>query len=155
MPSIQARLEQLNIQLPTLPQPAGSYMPAVMSPSGCPVFVSGQLPFRSGELIATGLVPENVSLELAQECARQCVLNGLAALQSEIQSLERVRRVLRLGVFIACGPNFHSQPLVANGASDLMVELFGDAGKHARAAVGVSALPLNAPVEVDFLFAVD
>ena len=155
MPSLQKRLDQLGLCLPKTPKPAGSYVPAVISPSGCPVFVSGQLPFRDGQLMATGLVPDQVSVELAQQCARQCVLNGLAALASEIDSLERVRRVLRVGVFVACGKDFHQQPLVGNGASDLLVELLGDTGKHARAAVGVSALPLNAPVEVEFLFAVD
>lgn len=155
MPTLSARLDQLGLKIPVAPQPVASYVPAVVCPSGCPVFVSGQLPFRDGELIATGRVPSEVSLEQAIECARQCVLNGLAALQAEIKSLERMRRVVRLGVFVSCDAGFGDQPKIANGASDLLVELMGESGRHARAAVGVAALPLNAPVEIEFLFAVD
>ena len=106
-------------------------------------------------MIAAGSVPGAVSIELAQECARQCVLNGLAALQAEISDLARVVRVVRVGVFVACEHGFTEHPKVANGASELLVALFGDAGKHARAAVGAPSLPLGAPVEVEFLFEVE
>lgn len=155
MPDLPSRLARLGLAIPPAPKPVASYVPAVMAASGTPVLVSGQLPFRDGALIATGAVPDPVSVELAQECARQCVLNGLAALESEIRDLARLRRVLRLGVFVQCPSGFADQPKVANGASDLLVELLGDSGKHARAAVGVPALPLNAPVEIEFTFLVD
>lgn len=155
MPTVDARLSRLGHALPDPPKPVASYVPAVILSSGCPVFVSGQLPFRDGSLLATGTVPDDVSPETARECARQCVLNGLAALKGEIGSLERLRRVIRLGVFVASGPGFYDQPQIANGASDLLVELLGEQGKHARAAVSVPSLPLNAPVEIEFLFDVD
>lgn len=155
MPTFASRIERLGLSLPKAPKPVASYVPVVRCSGGCPVYVSGQLPFLDGELMATGLVESDVSIEVAQQCARQCVLNGLAALEGEIGSLERLRRVVRVGVFVASEPGFAQQPQVANGASDLLVELLGDAGRHARAAVGVSMLPLNAPVEIEFLFHVD
>ncbi len=155
MPDLLSRLQARGLTLPPAPKPVASYIPAVVVASGSPVFVSGQLPFRSGTLLATGSIPNEVPLELAQECARQCVLNALAALQGEIHDLGRLRRVLRLGVFVQCPPGFGDQPKVANGASDLLVDLMGDAGRHARAAVGVPALPLNAPVEIEFTFLID
>jgi enamine deaminase RidA (YjgF/YER057c/UK114 family) len=116
------------------------------------VFVSGQIPIRDGELLATGTVPDEVSLENAQTLARQCVLNGLAVLQGEIGSIDKLKRVVRLGCFVASAPGFGGQPKVANGASDLLCEIFGEAGQHARAAVGSVGLPLNVPVEIEFLF---
>lgn len=155
MPELTANLTKLGLQIPAAPKPVASYVPAVVAASGTSVIVSGQLPFKEGRLMATGPVPDRVSIEVAQACARQCVLNGLAALQTEIRDLGRLRRVLRLGVFVQCPPGFADQPKVANGASDLLVELLGDAGRHARAAVGVSALPLDAPVEIEFMFLVD
>ena len=109
---------------------------------------------RDGQLIAKGSVPGQVSLEVAQECARQCVLNGLAAVKAAVGSLGEVKQVVRVGVFVCSEAGFHDQPKVANGASELLVQVFGDAGKHARAAVGSIALPLGAPVEVEFLFEV-
>jgi enamine deaminase RidA (YjgF/YER057c/UK114 family) len=155
VPDLTATLARMGLELPPAPKPVASYVPAVTAASGVPVLVSGQLPFKDGRLMATGAVPEPVSVETAQACARQCVLNGLAALRAEIRDLSRLRRVLRLGVFVQCPPGFADQPKVANGASDLLVELLGDAGRHARAAVGVSALPLDAPVEIEFAFLVD
>ncbi len=149
------RLQQLGLELPDAPKPVAAYVPAAMCPSGVPVFVSGQVPFRNGELMATGTVPNEVSMELARDCARQCVLNGLAALKAEIRSLDRVRRVVRVGVFVAAPADFAGHPKVADGASELLVDLFGDAGRHARAAVGVATLPLNVPVEIEFMFLVD
>jgi enamine deaminase RidA (YjgF/YER057c/UK114 family) len=104
--------------------------------------------------MASGVVPSQVSLETAQNCARQCVLNALAALTGEIGSIDKVKRVVRVGCWVASAPGFGDQPKVANGASELLVEIFGDAGRHARAAVGSVALPLNTPVEIEFLFEV-
>ncbi len=155
MPDLSNRMAQLGLTLPEAPRPIASYIPAVGVSSGRLVFVSGQVPLESGKLIAAGTVPNEVSMEVAQRCARQCVLNGLAALAGEIGSLERLRRVVKLEVFVACGPGFTEHPKVANGASDLLVELMGDDGRHARAAVGVPSLPLGAPVEIAFTFLVD
>ena len=152
-PNPEARLAELGLVLPDAPKPVASYVPARRG--GNLVFVSGQLPMRDGKLAATGTVPDQVSPEAANECARQCALNGLAVLKSEIGDLSRVRGVVRLGGFVASAPGFTAQPGVINGASDLMLELFGEAGKHARAAVGSVSLPLGAPVEIEFLFEVE
>jgi len=153
MPGIEDRLAELGLQIPAAPKPVAAYIPTVRS--GSLVFVSGQLPFQDGKLMATGRVDGEVSLEQAQACARQCVLNGLAALTGEIGSLDAVRRVVRVGCWVACGPGFTDQPKVANGASELLQEIFGEKGRHARAAVGSVALPLGAPVEIEFLFEVE
>ncbi|MCA9282867.1 MAG: RidA family protein [Phycisphaeraceae bacterium] len=155
MPNLEARLDRLGITIPEAPKPVASYVPSVAVHSGSLVFISGQLPFEKGKLMATGRVPGQVSIETAQKCARQCVVNGLAALLGEIGSFERLRRVVRLGVFVNAGEGFAEQPKVGNGASDLLVELLGENGRHARAAVGVSSLPLDAPVEIEFTFLVD
>lgn len=155
MKTLDARLAQLGLTLPTPAAPVASYVPAATFPAGTPVYISGQIPLREGKLVAKGLVGQEVSLEQAQECARQCALNGLAALRAEVGDLARIRRVIRVGGFVACGPDYTDHSKVINGASDLLVDLLGDAGKHARAAVGVSSLPLGAPVEVEFLFAID
>jgi enamine deaminase RidA (YjgF/YER057c/UK114 family) len=115
------------------------------------VFTSGQLPMRGGELITTGKVGGEVSAEMGTECARQCALNALAAVKAEIGELSGVARVVKATVFVASTPDFTGQPGVANGASELLGDVFGDAGKHARSAVGVTALPLDAPVEVELV----
>lgn len=153
MSNIASRLQELSLTLPKPPAPVAAYVPTVRS--GSLVFVSGQLPFVDGKLIAEGTVPGRVGLEKAQECARRCVVNGLAALQAEIGSLDRVRRVVRVGVWVASDPGFTEQPKVANGASELLQKIFGEAGRHARAAVGSVALPLGSPVEIEFLFEVE
>lgn len=155
MPTVTTRLASLGISLPSPPKPVASYVPVVRVAGGSVVMISGQIPMRDGRLIATGAVPSAVNLETARECARQCVLNGLASLAAEVGSLERVRRIIRLGVFVACDPGFIDHPKVANGASDLLVELFGESGRHARAAVGAPSLPLGAPVEVEMMVMVD
>ncbi|MDA0213928.1 MAG: RidA family protein [Planctomycetota bacterium] len=143
-------LGKLGLALPVAPKPVASYVPAVRT--GKLLFISGQLPFRDGKLIATGKVPSVVSIEMAQECARQCVLNGLAVVAAECGgTLSQVSRIVRLGVFVACDDGFSDQPKVANGASDLLQQIFGDAGRHARAAVGTNALPLNACIEVEMM----
>ena len=149
---VEARLAALGVTLPAPAKPVAAYIPCRRS--GNTVFVSGQVPLVAGKALATGSVPSAVTLETAQACARQCVLNALAALKAEVGSLDRVKQVLRVGVFVASDPGFGDQPKVANGASELLVEVFGEAGRHARAAVGCSALPLNVPVEVEFLFEV-
>lgn len=150
---ILARLESLGLTLPQAPKPIASYVPAVLE-NGLMV-VSGQLPMLDGKLIATGAVPSACSLEQAQLAARQCVLNGLAIAGATLDGdWSRLGRVVRVGVFVQSDAGFDQQAKVANGASDLLLEILGEAGRHARAAVGVNALPLNASVEVEFMFAV-
>ncbi|HEX9774356.1 MAG TPA: RidA family protein [Actinomycetota bacterium] len=150
--SAEAALRALGITLPEPAAPVASYVPYTRD--GSLVFVSGQLPIRDGALPRTGLVGANVSQEEAIEEARACAVNVLAQLRAAAGSLDDVARILKLTVFVASAPGFRAQPVVANGASELMVEVFGEAGKHARAAVGVAELPLGAPVEVDAVAAV-
>ncbi|MSR28559.1 MAG: RidA family protein [Phycisphaerales bacterium] len=143
-------LAALGLAIPSAPRPVASYVPSVRS--GNLLFVSGQLPFRDGALMATGRVGAEVSLADAQACARQCVLNALAVVRGACSgSLDSVVRIVRVGVFVACTDGFGDQPKVANGASDLLQELFGESGRHARAAVGTNALPLNSCIEVEML----
>jgi len=150
MMSIDDRLAELGLSLPTPPRPVAAYVPAVRT--GSLLYVSGQVPLRDGALVATGPVPSMVTPDLAAEAARQCVLNGLAVMRAELDGdLDRVRQIVRVGVFVCSDPGFTGQPAVGNGASELLVDLFGDAGRHARAAVGSVALPLGASVEVEFL----
>ncbi|MFA4944229.1 MAG: RidA family protein [Lentisphaeria bacterium] len=148
---VEARLAGLGLQWPELPRPVASYVPAVRS--GPWLVVSGQLPFREGKLVSCGPVPGVASLELAQSAAAACALNALAVLRAEIGGdWSRFVRVVRLGVYVASEPEFTAQPRVANGASDFFVRIFGEAGKHARSAVGVTGLPLGATVEVEAIF---
>lgn len=154
MSKIETRLKAIGLELPTPAKPVASYLPAVTSRGH--VFISGQLPMKDGTLISTGKVPSEVSIEAAREAARQCVLNGLAALKAELKDqLDRVEKLVRIAVYVQSNDDFHGQPQVANGASDLLEQILGDSGRHARAAVGVNALPLNAPVEIEFVFEVD
>ena len=148
MSVIAARLSELGITLPPVVPPVAAYQPAVRSKDH--VYVSGQLPMVDGALPATGLVGAEVTAEQAYDLARICALNGLAAVASVV-SLDAVTRIVKVGGFVASAPGFTGQPGVINGASDLFGEVFGDAGRHARAAVGVAALPLGAPVEVDLV----
>ncbi len=148
------RLEALSIRLPEAPRPVAAYVPWVRSDRL--LYVSGQIPFCDGALLATGPVPTAVSVEVAMQAARQCALNGLAVAADALDGrLDRVRRVVRIGVFVACDPGFEAHPQVANGASELLIEVFGDRGRHARAAVGAPSLPRGASVEVELLFEVD
>jgi enamine deaminase RidA (YjgF/YER057c/UK114 family) len=147
---IESRLHSLGITLPTVPGPFGAYVPAKRS--GNLVFVAGQLPMKDGKLLATGQVPSRCSVEDAKAAARQCVINGLAAVRTVEPDLDRIAGIVRVGAFVSSDPNFTEQPRVANGASEFLLELFGDAGRHARAAVGVNTLPLDASVEVEFVF---
>jgi enamine deaminase RidA (YjgF/YER057c/UK114 family) len=152
--SIEKALAGMGLHLHDAPKPVAAYVPAVRT--GNLVLVSGQLPFTGGQLLATGRVPSQVGLEQAHEAAVQCVLNGLSALKAELGGdLSGLKRVLRVGVFVQSDDGFHEQPLVANGASELLEKLLGENGRHARAAVGVNALPLNASVEIEFLFEVE
>jgi enamine deaminase RidA (YjgF/YER057c/UK114 family) len=149
MTTPEERLADLGLPVPAVVPPVAAYVPAVRS--GAHVFTAGQLPMRDGELIATGKVGGEVSAEVATECARQCALNALGAVKAEIGELSDVVRVVKVTVFVASTPDFTGQPGVANGASELLGDVFGDAGKHARSAVGVSVLPLDAPVEVELV----
>ena len=144
---VESTLADLGITLPQVVPPLAAYQPAART--GNLVFTAGQLPARDGEMIAVGKVGAEVSEEQAYDCARQCALNALAAVKAEIGSLDDVKRVVKVVVFVASTPDFTGQPKVANGASELLGEVFGDAGKHARSAVGVAVLPLDVPVEVE------
>jgi enamine deaminase RidA (YjgF/YER057c/UK114 family) len=143
-----ARLAELGLELPEVAAPLAAYVPAVRS--GSHVFTAGQLPLRSGSLLHTGKVGGSVSTEDAVECARQCALNALAAVNSLVP-VDEVKRIVKVVVFVASEPSFTGQPGIANGASELLGEVFGDAGVHARSAVGVAVLPLDAPVEVELV----
>ena len=148
MGTAQGRLVELGLRLPPVAAPAGSYVPAART--GTLVYTAGQLPFVDGKLEVTGKVGAGVSAEQATALARVCALNALAAIDALV-GLDRVVGVVRVGGFVASTPEFTGHPGVINGASDLLTEVFGDAGRHARTAVGVAALPLDAPVEVELI----
>ncbi len=148
--TLAQRLKEMKIDLPALAGPFGSYVPAKRV--GNLIFVAGQLPMKDGKLVAAGPVPSNCSIDKAREAARQCVINGLAAVATlGPDALDRLRGVVRVGCFVSSDQGFTAQPQVANGASDLLIELFGEFGKHARAAIGVNTLPLDASVEIEFV----
>jgi enamine deaminase RidA (YjgF/YER057c/UK114 family) len=147
------RLAELGLALPGVAAPVAAYTPAVRS--GDLVFTSGQLPNVDGKLVATGKVGGEVDAADAHGYARTCALNALAAVKSLVGDLDKVRRVVKVVGFVASTPDFTGQPGVINGASELLNEVFGDAGVHARSAVGVAALPLDAPVEVEIVVEVD
>lgn len=150
MSKLDDRLAELGLVVPTTSKPVAAYIPAVTT--GNLVYTSGQLPTIDGALPLTGKVGASVSAEAAKELARTCVLNGLAAARTAIGSLDRITRVVKVVGFVASAPDFTGQPGVINGASELLREIFGDAGAHARSAVGVAVLPLDSPVEVEFIF---
>ena len=150
MSRVEDRVAELGLTLPVTSKPVAAYIPAVVT--GNLVFTSGQLPTVDGALPATGKVGAEVDADAAKALARQCVLNGLAAARSAIGSLDRITRVVKVVGFVASTPDFTGQPGVINGASELLGEIFGEAGTHARSAVGVAALPLDAPVEIEFVF---
>ena len=145
----EERLAAMGLSVPEVAKPVAAYIPAVRS--GNHVFTSGQLPMRSGELMLTGKVGGEVSPEEAVECAKQCALNAIAAVRAEVGDLAQVKRIVKVVAFVASTPDFTGQPGVANGASELFGEVFGEAGRHARSAVGVPVLPLDAPVEVELV----
>lgn len=143
------RLTELGLKLPNVTAPVGSYVPAVRS--GRYAFTSGQIPFRDGKLVWAGKVPADVTLANAADGAAIAALNGLAAVAQLVGGLDNIIKVVRVCVYVASSPGFTEQPKVANGASDLLVKIFGDAGRHARSAVGAAELPLNAAVEVELM----
>jgi enamine deaminase RidA (YjgF/YER057c/UK114 family) len=147
---VTEKLRSLNIILPTVSGPFGAYVPAKRV--GNLVFVAGQLPMKEGKLLAAGQVPSKSSIDAAKAAARQCVINALAAVNTLPGGVDQITAVLRVGAFVSSDSNFTQQPQVANGASEMLLEIFGEAGKHVRAAVGVNTLPLDASVEVEFVF---
>ena len=146
--NINERLAELGIELPNVAKPLAAYVPAKRV--GKQVWTSGQLPLVDGQLPVTGLVGDGVSADEAYGLARICALNALAAVDAEV-GLDNVASISKLAGFVASAPGFYEQPVVVNGASDLVGEIFGDAGQHVRSAVGVAVLPKNAPVEVEMV----
>ncbi|HVY13010.1 MAG TPA: RidA family protein [Alphaproteobacteria bacterium] len=151
MSAIHDRLKQLGIELPAPPKPVAAYI--ATQRAGNLIFVSGQLPRQGEKLLHEGLVGRDVSLEQAVACARLCGINILAQMEAAC-GLDAVKQCVKLTGFVACTPDFASQPQVINGSSELMVQILGEAGRHSRSAVGVAALPTRAPVEVEAIFAV-
>lgn len=148
--SVRERLASLGLTLPEPPKPVAAYIPFVRT--GNLIFVSGQLPLKDGKLIATGPVPSTCPSEHAQAAARQCILNGLAIVADALGGdLDRIQRIVRLGVFVQSDAGYTEQPKIANGASELLQQIFGETGRHARAAVGAIALPLGASVEIEMI----
>ena len=146
---IEEKLKSLNIVLPNPPSPAGAYIPVVKS--GNTAYVSGQIPIEDGKVAFKGKVPSEQSLEQAQKAARLCAINSLAQLKTELGSLDKISRILRVSGFVNSESDFTGQPKVINAASDLLFEIFGDKGKHSRIAVGVASLPLGSTVEIDMI----
>ena len=148
--SIEENLSKLGLELPEAPEPLAAYVPAIRA--GDLLFVSGQLPLKGDMLVYSGKVPDHVEVKLAQIAARQCLLNALAIVQAELDGdWSKLQQVVRLGVYVQSGEGFADQAVVANGASELLHELLEDRGRHARAAIGVNALPKNAPVELELI----
>jgi enamine deaminase RidA (YjgF/YER057c/UK114 family) len=152
MGAVEDRLSELGLTVPEVVPPVAAYVPVVRD--GHLVFTSGQLPMVAGALAATGKVGDDVDAETAKALAETCALNAIAAIRSEIGDLDKVSRVVKVVGFVASAPTFTGQPGVINGASELLVKAFGDKGIHARSAVGVVALPLDAPVEVEVIVSV-
>ena len=146
---IEGKLKSLNIILPSPPKPAGAYIPVVKS--GNTVYVSGQIPIEDGKVAFKGKVPSVQSLEQAQKAAKICAINALAQLKSELGSLDKISKILRVSGFVNSESDFTEQPKVINAASDLLFKIFGEKGQHSRIAVGVASLPLGATVEIDMI----
>ncbi|MDF3818782.1 RidA family protein [Leptospira sp. 96542] len=151
--SIESTISQLGIQIPPVPEALAAYIPSKRS--GNLIFTSGQLPLVAGKLQKTGKLGKEVSLEEGKMEAKQCVLNALASILLHIDSLEKISSIVKLGVYVASSPNFTEQHLVANGASEVIASIFGEKGKHARFAIGVSSLPLDASVELEMIVEVN
>jgi len=147
--SIEAKLKVLRIELPVAPKPVANYVPVVRA--GDLLFLSGVLPSRDGQLILTGKLGQGITIEQGMEAAKVAALNALAIVRSEVGSLDKVKRIVKMVGHIASAPGFTDQPQVLNGASDLLVQIFGEAGKHARVAVGAAELPRQAPVEIELI----
>jgi enamine deaminase RidA (YjgF/YER057c/UK114 family) len=146
------KLKMLGIVLPEAPQPLGSYVPVMRS--GNLVFLSGILPLVEGKLLRRGRLGEQITIDDARDDAKRAVMNALAILRSHVGSLNTVKRCIKITGYVASSPDFTEQPKVLNAASDLLYDIFGEAGRHARAAIGVTVLPLNSPVEIEFIFEV-
>jgi len=146
---IEEKLKELGIEIPTPPNPAGSYIPVVTT--GNLAFVSGQIPMKEGKVVFEGKVPDNQSVDSARDAAKICIINGLAQLKANLGSLDKITKFVRISGFVNSNSNFTEQPKVINAASDLLVEVFGDMAKHSRIAVGVASLPLNSTVEIDMI----
>ena len=146
----EARLSALGIQLPSGSPPVANFQPVLVT--GDAAYVSGQGPTRDGVPAYKGVVGTTVTEQDGYQAARLCTINALAALSAELGDLDKIRRVIKLLGFVASAPDFHRQPYVINGASDLLIDIFGDAGRHARSAIGTSVLPFNIPVEIEFIF---
>jgi enamine deaminase RidA (YjgF/YER057c/UK114 family) len=151
--AFEQRLKELGIELPVPPKPVATYVPAVQA--GDLLFLSGVLPMRDGKVTVEGKLGKDLTVEQGYEAARTAVLNALAIVRSELGTLDRVKRVVKLVGHVASAEGFSQQPAVINGASDLLVKLFQEAGRHARAAVGVAELPLRAPVELELIVQVE
>ncbi|RWP64310.1 RidA family protein [Mesorhizobium sp.] len=151
--TIEKRLSDLGVTLPVAAAPAANYVPYCRS--GNLLFIAGQLPLSEGKLQASGLLGRDVDIATGQQAAKYCAINILAQAKAALGDLEKIRRVVKITVFVASAPDFFEQHLVANGASDLLVAVLGDPGKHARAAVGAASLPLNAAVEIEAIFEVE
>ena len=146
---IEDRLRELLIEIPTPPNPAGSYIPVVTT--GNLAFVSGQIPMKEGKVVFEGKVPNVQSLDSAREAAKICIINALAQLKANLGSLDKITKIVRISGFVNSAPDFVEQPKVINAASDLLIDIFGDMAKHSRIAVGVASLPLNSTVEIDMV----
>jgi enamine deaminase RidA (YjgF/YER057c/UK114 family) len=153
MSVVESKLSTLGIELPDSPKPVAAYIPAKQS--GKLVFTAGQLPMVNGELISIGLLGNDVEIEEANKAARICTLNALAAIKGVIGDLDRIKQIIRVVGYVASVPTFTQQPAVVNGASELLLEIFGENGKHARSAVGMAVLPLNASVEIELTVEVE
>ncbi len=147
--SFERQLQQLGIELPVAPKPVANYIPVVRA--GDLLFLSGVLPSRDGQLVMTGKLGQTLSIEQGIEASKLAALNALSIVRSEVGSLDRVKRIVKMVGHIASAPGFTDQPQVLNGASDLLVQIFGEAGKHARVAVGAAELPRQAPVEIELI----
>lgn len=145
----EKKLNTLGLSLPQAPKPVASYVPVIRA--GNLLFLSGMLPFVKGQLITSGKIGESLTLEQGVESARIALLNGLAVIKGETGSLDEIAKIVRIAVYVASSPTFTQQPLVANGASELLANIFGDLGQHARLALGTVALPLDSPVELEMI----
>ena len=153
MGKVESRINELKIFLPGAPKPVAAYIPAKQT--GNLVFTAGQLPMVNGELISKGLLGQDVEIDEANKAARICTLNALAAIKGVIGDLDRIKQIVRVVGYVASIPTFTQQPAVVNGASELLLEIFGENGKHARSAVGMAVLPLNASVEIELTVEVE
>jgi enamine deaminase RidA (YjgF/YER057c/UK114 family) len=153
MKKIEMIIKELGLEIPEAPKPVAAYIPAKQT--GSLVFTAGQLPLVNGELISKGLLGQDVEIDEANKAARICTLNALAAIKGVIGDLDRIKQIVRVVGYVASVPTFTQQPAVVNGASELLLEIFGEDGKHARSAVGMAVLPLNASVEIELTVEVE